>query len=63
MFAMKAVVLLAIATSTFIPSLLPALKAKEMYDSDSEQFVSTLYEYLLRELNGGHLRIAATHVS
>ena len=58
---MNLIILLAIAASTFIPSLLPGLKAKEIMDS--ERFtVGILYEDLLEELNGAHLRIAATHV-
>ena len=61
---MKAVLLLVIISSTFsLPSLLLGLKAKELVDSDSGKFSQTLYENLLEELNGAHLRIAATHVS
>ncbi len=56
------VLLLAIAAFImFIPSKLQGLKANEM--RDSEHFKRTLYEDLLEELNGAHLRIAATHVS
>lgn len=46
--------------STFIPSLLPGLKAKEVIDL--KQLTGELYGNLLEELNGAHLRIAATHV-
>ena len=60
-FTMNLVILLTIAASTFIPLLLPGLKAKEI--TDSEQLTaSILYGDLLEELNGAHLRIAATHV-
>jgi len=59
---MKLVLLLAIVSSTLIPSLLPGLKAKEM-PLDSSQLKGTLYGNLLEELNGAHLLIAASHVS
>ena len=58
---MKVLVLLwAMVASTFIPSLIPGLKAKEVIDL--KQLTGTLYGDLLEELNGAHLRIAATHV-
>jgi len=59
---MKVVLLLVIVYLMLNPSLLPGLKAKEFLDPDSGQFTQTLYEDLLEELNGAHLRIAATHV-
>jgi len=59
---MKVVLLLAIVASILIPSFLPGLKAKELLDPDSGQFTQTLYQDILKELNGAHLRIAATHV-
>ena len=58
---MDLVILLTIVASTFIPLLLPGLKAEEIMDSD-QLTASILYEDLLEELNGAHLRIAATHV-
>lgn len=61
-YTMKVVLLLAIVASILIPSLLPGLKAKELIDPDSGQFTQTLYQDILKELNGAHLRIAATHV-
>ena len=58
---MKVLILLwVMVVSTFIPSLLPGLKAKEVIDL--KQLTGELYGDLLEELNGAHLRIAATHV-
>ncbi len=58
---MKLLVLLwAMVASTFIPSLIPGLKAKEVIDL--KQLTGELYGDLLEELNGAHLLIAATHV-
>ena len=60
---MKVVLLLVIVYCLMLNhSLLPGLKAKEFLDPDSGQLTQTLYEDLLEELNGAHLRIAATHV-
>ncbi len=60
---MKVVLLFVIISSTFLlPSLLVGLKAKELVDANSIKFTQTFYEDLLEELNGAHLRIAATHV-
>jgi len=58
---MDSVILLTIAAYTFIPLLLPGLKAKEIVDSE-QLTVGILYGDLLEELKGAHLRIAATHV-
>lgn len=58
------VLLLAIVASiTFISSVLHGLKVNKEMLGNSEQFTQTLYEDLIKELNGAHLRIAATNVS
>jgi len=60
---MKAILLLVIVSSLLIPSLLPGLKAKELIYSEQVIPSKTLFEGLLQELDGAHLRIAATHVT
>jgi len=55
---MKVALLLAIISSTFITSELSAgLKAKEFIDP-VQASTKKLYEDLLEELNGAHLRVA-----
>ena len=62
---MKCVFLLLIAYSAMAPPLISSIGDKELVDSSQlDQFkTNNLYEDILEEMNGAHLRIAASHVS
>ena len=62
---MKCVFFLLIAYSAMAPPLISGIGAKELVDSSQlDQFkTNNLYEDILEEMSGAHLRIAASHVS